>query len=235
MKFKVCLEVGPQGTGAFAPDCPGCWVFGQTPGRALDKEERLIHEWFDWLERHGEPVRKPDQIELEVAGMMRVDYDPVEAGKPEPLFWAEISPIGEDDIAWTLRLLRYSRADLLELVRDLDEETMKWQPPGEPRTIVNCLRHIAYVELWYLSRLEIEVPSDFPRDAFAFLDYSRETVVYWLEHFPEEKMAGVFQPAEDPSPICNLWTARKVLRRLVDHERLHTRYIEKILAMRRAA
>ncbi|MGC8998578.1 MAG: hypothetical protein ACP5JW_04175 [Candidatus Bathyarchaeia archaeon] len=31
------------------------------------------------------------------------------------------------------------------------------------------------------------------------------------------------------SALANLWTARKVLRRLVDHERLHPRYIAKVL------
>jgi len=40
----------------------------------------------------------------------------------------------------------------------------------------------------------------------------------------------------DPeAEICNLWTARKVLRRIVDHERLHARYIEKTLEIYRKA
>ena len=130
--------------------------------------------------------------------------------------------------------MRYSRADLLELVQGLDEETLDWQPPGEPRTIRNCLQHIAYVEPWYLSRLEIELPKDYPADVFGLLEYTRKIVVDCLSDFPKEKMAGVFRPVNDPSPVCNLWTARKVLRRLVDHERLHTRYIERVLAMHNA-
>jgi predicted RNase H-like HicB family nuclease len=231
MKINVCLEIGPRGTGAFAPDYPGCWVFGRTPERALEKEQLIVREWFSWLRRHGEQVPEPGEIELEVAEMLRVDYNPVEAGKPEPLFWSEIQPITPADLVRTLQLIRYSRADLLELVQGLDEGTLDWQPPGEPRTIRNCLQHIAYGEPWYLSRLGIELPGEYPEDVFELLEYTRRIVVECLSDFPKEKMAGIFQPAEDPSPVCNLWTARKVLRRLVDHERLHTRYIERILAI----
>ena len=61
-----------------------------------------MREWFSWLRRHGEQVPEPGEIELEVAEMLRVDYNPVEAGKPEPLFWSEIQPITPADLARTL-------------------------------------------------------------------------------------------------------------------------------------
>jgi hypothetical protein len=67
------------------------------------------------------------------------------------------------------------------------------------------------------------------RNVFKMLDYTRKIVVNYLRSFPRDKKHGIFQPKKDPSPICNLWTAKKVLRRLVDHERLHTKYIDKVL------
>jgi len=233
-KILVCLEVGQGGTGAFVPDHPGCWVFGRTPERALKKVKVAIAEWFKWVEKHGEKV--PDEarwFEVEVAEMLRVDYNPVEAGKPEPLFWSEVLPITRDDIARTLCLMKYSRVDLLELVSDLSDECLDWLPPKKPRTIRNCLRHIAYVEPWYISRLNVDLPTKYPEDVFEMLDYTRKIVVDYLRNFPSNKMRGIFQPKIDSNPVCNLWTARKVLRRLVDHERLHTRYIEKVLKMYR--
>ena len=72
---------------------------------------------------------------------MRVSYNPVEAGKPEPLFWSEIAPITRKDVVWTLKLMEYSREDLLGLVSNLPNEVLDWLPPGKPRTIRNCLRH----------------------------------------------------------------------------------------------
>ncbi len=235
VKIFVCLEVGLGGTGAFVPDCPGSWVFGRTPRSALKKVRAALVEWHGWLRRHGErPHIKVDEIEVVEDEILRVTYNPVEAGKPEPLFWSEVLPISGKEIERTIQLMNYSRSDLLKLVSALDEEVLDWQPPEKPRTIRNCLKHIGIVEWWYITRLDIDLPEEFPEDVFELLHSTREVALHNLQNLPEEKWSGVFQPKKyvDPEAIvCNLWTARKMLRRLVDHERLHTRYIEKILKM----
>ncbi|MEM3617301.1 MAG: type II toxin-antitoxin system HicB family antitoxin [Candidatus Bathyarchaeia archaeon] len=229
-KIAVCLEVGLEGTGAFVPECPGCWVFGRSPESALAKVRTAVAEWFDWLKRHGERVpAEAGDFEIEIAEFLRVSYNPVEAGKPEPLFWSEVAPVTRKDVAWTLKLMEHSREDLLGLVSNLSNEVLDWLPPGKPRTIRNCLRHIAYVEPWYITRLNVELPIHYPRNVFELLSHTRKVVVDYLRNMPRDRMRGVFQPIKDKSPMCNLWTARKVLRRLVDHEKLHSRYIAKVL------
>jgi hypothetical protein len=122
----------------------------------------------------------------------------------------------------------------LKLVSALDGEAFDWQPPENPRTIRNCLRHIGIVEWWYITRLDIGLPEELPEDVFELLHSTRETALYNLKHLSEEKRSGIYQPRKHVDPeavVCNLWTARKILRRFVDHERLHTRYIEKVLKM----
>jgi len=228
-KIFVCLEIGEGGTGAFVPDYPGCWVFGRTPRSALRKVKVAVAEWFKWMKKHGERISSPTNFEVEIAEILRVNYNPVEAGKPEPLFWSETLPVSKKDVEKTIRLMKYSREDLLELVSDLDDECLKWRPKNKPRSIENCLRHIARVEPWYITRLNVDLPCKYPKNVFRMLNYTRKIVIDFLKDFPREKMHGIFQPKKDPSPVCNLWTARKVLRRLVDHERLHIRYIEKLL------
>lgn len=194
------------------------------------KVKTAIAEWFEWMKKHEEHVpAETKDFDVEVVEMLRVDYNPVKAGKPEPLFWSEVRPIKKKDIAGTIRLMTYSREDSLKLVSNLCKESLDWLPPKKPRTIRNCLRHIAYVEPWYITRLNIDLPSKYPRNVFKLLDYTRKIVLGHLRSFPRDKKRGIFQPKKDPSSICNLWTARKVLRRLVDHERLHTKYIEKVL------
>jgi predicted RNase H-like HicB family nuclease/uncharacterized damage-inducible protein DinB len=239
-KISVCLEVGPEATGAFVPDCPGCWVFARTKERALAKVKDAIFEWIEWLKSQGDenphagldfqPSYKHN-IEIEVVEMIRVNYNPAKAGKPEPLFWSEVLPVKKDDIKRTIKLMEYSRQDLLNLVSNLTKEQLSFKPPNQPRAIKNCLKHIAYVEWWYVNRLNIEMPEKFPKDVFELLSHIRELVVGALEKLPRDKMRGVHQPVKYKSPTCDLWTARKVLRRLVDHERLHTRYIQKVLKM----
>jgi len=235
MKVPVCLEIGLGGTGAFVPDCPGCWVFGRTPRSALEKVRAAVVEWVEWLKRHGErPCIKADEVEVVEGEILRVTYNPVEAGKPEPLFWSEVLPISSEGIERTIRLMGYSRGDLLKLVSALNGEVLDWQPPEKPRTIRNCLRHIGIAEWWYITRLDIDLPEEFPEDVFELLHSTREATLYNLQNLPKEKWSGIFQPKKYVAPeamVCNLWTARKMLRRFVDHERLHTRYIEKVLKM----
>jgi predicted RNase H-like HicB family nuclease len=231
-RITVCLEVGPQATGAFVPDCPGCWVFGRTKERALKKVRIAVNEWFKWLKKHGKKIPQlSDEVEMEIAGMLQVNYNPAKAGKPEPLFWSEVLPVKKDDFKRNIRLMDYSRKDLLNAVSDLTGRQLSFKPPNEPRTIRNSLRHIAYVEWWYVNRLNIEMPEKFPKDVFGLLNHIRDLVVGTLEKLPKEKMRGIHQPVKYKSPTCDLWTARKVLRRLVDHERLHTKYIQRLLQM----
>ena len=229
MEVQVCLEVGSRATGAFVPACPGCWVFGRSKESALDKARVAVSEWYDWLTGHGEPIEVPSVIQVRPEEILHVNYDPAEAGKPEPLFWLEVLPVSVKDIRGTLRLMKYSREDLLELCSGLDKRTFNWKPKGEPRTIGNSLKHIAIAEWWYITRLDIGLPKAFPSDIFQLLEYTRELATGSLMKLSKEERTRVFQPKNDPSPICNLWTARKVLRRLVDHERLHTRYIRRVL------
>ncbi len=126
--------------------------------------------------------------------------------------------------------MNHSRRDLLELCESLDSKALLRKPKGGPRTIGDCLSHIASVEWWYVTRLDIVLPADFPRDPFDLLQYTRRLAEKELKRLTKEQRTRIFQPHHDPSPVCNLWTARKVLRRFVDHERLHTAYIEKALS-----
>ena len=61
--------------------------------------------------------------------MLQVDYNPVKAGKPEPLFWSEVLPVKKDDIKRTIQLMEYSRRDLLNLVSNLTEKQLSFKPP----------------------------------------------------------------------------------------------------------
>ncbi len=173
-RISVCLEIGTQGAGVFVPDCPGCWVYGRTKESALRKVKIVIKQWFEWLEEHGESYPKASRkFEIEVTESMQVGYNPVKAGKPEPLFWSEVLPVKREDIKRTIRLMKYSRQDLLKLASHLTKEQLDFKPPGQPRSIRNCLKHIAQVEWWYVNRLNIEMPEKFPKDVFGLLDHIR--------------------------------------------------------------
>ena len=48
-RISVCLEIGPEATGAFTPEYPGCWVYGQNEEDALRQVKANVIEWFDWM------------------------------------------------------------------------------------------------------------------------------------------------------------------------------------------
>ena len=234
MKVRVCLEVGPEATGAFVPDYPGCWVVGRDQGAALVKARTAVREWHIWARAHGEDVGSPPPVNVEPFDVMHVTYNPAEAGKPEPLFWSEVLPVSVRDINRTIRLMEYSRNDLLELCSGLDKDALKWKPESAPRSITNCLRHVAIVEWWYITRLNIDLPKVFPRNVFRLLEYTRQLAEQSLGGLSKQQRSEIFQSRNDLSPVCNLWTARKVLRRFVDHERLHTNYVKKLISLRQS-
>lgn len=225
------MEVGAEATGAFVPDRPGCWVFGRSSQSALRKVRVAAREWSAWLNAHDEDVPGIKEFRVEPSEILRVTYNPALAGKPEPLFWSEVLPVSAGDIKRTIRLMEYSRSDLLELTSRLDGRVLRWKGADKPRTIRNCLKHIAICEWWYITRLNIVLRKDFPEDVFDLLHYTRKLALGSLRNLPKEKRAGIFRPKKYRSPICDLWTARKMLRRFVDHERLHSKYIASLIRM----
>lgn len=102
-------------------------------GKRVDKVKSAIGDWFEWLETHEEQVlAKSKDFEVEVSEMPRVTYNPVKAGKPEPLFWSETPRTTRKDTLRTIRLMRYSREDLLKTVNGLSSNILNWKPTNEP-------------------------------------------------------------------------------------------------------
>jgi len=138
------------------------------------------------------------------------------------------------------RLMAYARADLLALVQTLPDEVLDWQPAPQSLSIRRLLRHVGNAEEWYVSRLvpPETLPPEWEHDGelptFEFLEMERRTAVTWLRQLSDEERSGVFYPTHWTQHPEEPWTARKVLRRFLEHEREHTAQIREILAARRA-
>ena len=131
-----------------------------------------------------------------------------------------------------------SRADLLALVRNLPNEALDRQPEGYPQPIRAILRHIGNAEEWYASRVvpAEELPKEWENDArmeiFSFLDMERRTVSALFRALSAQDRAQVFHPARWTRHPEEAWTARKALRRLLEHEREHTGHLHEVVAER---
>jgi hypothetical protein len=142
----------------------------------------------------------------------------------ESFFLNDWKPLIPHEIERALKLLAWSRADLLDLVKELSAEKLAETYPNERWPIYGILEHIGGAEWWYQERIGYQFPEhaeDLPSNPF-----ERLTVV--RNHFTSllPKLVGMNKVIGTEGEI---WSPRKVLRRALWHERDHTEHIRKLL------
>src|SRR2546428_4117242 len=147
----------------------------------------------------------------------------------------DMVPATNQDIERCLKLLKYTRDDLNQVITKLPKAAFSFKPTGEPRSVRNTLRHMADVDVWYLSRINADPPLDEPkrRSLLGWLKYTRSLVEETLPNLTTEQLSQVFYPSKW-SDGTSPWTATKVVHRLVTHERQHTGYLKRILNLRKS-
>lgn len=123
--------------------------------------------------------------------------------------------------------MQHSRADLRSLLHGLDADGLAHQPQEAPRSIREVLVHLAFVELMYTAWTFDHTT---PEGVDAFLDWSRRVASERMHELAESSDDALthaeWSGAQAPEP----WTARKAVRRLLWHERLHMRGLQRQLA-----
>jgi predicted RNase H-like HicB family nuclease len=220
MRYVVYVEVEDDGSAmAHVPALPGCISTGLNQEIALSRLPQAITDYLQWLKAHGERVPDPGEpIELDLGGVSG-DTGTGHPGDADAFFPPDRIPMTEQEVAALLRLLSYSRHDLIQAVAGLPNEVMNWKPgsgeSGEVWDIDDILEHIASSEQYYISRHSTNV--------MAMLQATRNAAVERLAALTEAERSQVVEHAGD------LWTARKIFRRMLEHEREHTRHIEQIM------
>ncbi|MCL7452080.1 MAG: DinB family protein [Anaerolineae bacterium] len=221
---------------AHVPSLPGCYVRAQTREEALAALPKAVQAHYAWLRGHGEPAPPVDApFELEVAGEAS-GTGPFDPGDAAALFPPDRQPVTPEEMAHYFRLMGHSRADLLALVADLKDEILDWQPDPMPVSIHRLLRHLANAEQWYVSRLvdPETLPAEWDREEamsmLDLLDMERRTAMERLQMLTASERTEVFHPEHWTGHPEEAWTARKALRRFLEHEREHTAQVRQILS-----
>ena len=238
-RYPVYLEIADSGLCMIhVPDLPGCMVRAPSRDEALQRLPQAIHEYHVWLRRHGELAASEEEpVEIEVSGES-TGFGPFDPGDAAALLPPDCEPLVQEEMERCFRLMDHSRADLLSLVRDLPDDVLDWQPDPHSFSIRRLLRHIGNAEEWYVSRLVSPetLPPDWERDQdlpiLAFLEMERRTAVARLRRLTEEERSGTFFPGHWTRHPDEPWTARKVLRRFLEHEREHTQQVRDTIARR---
>jgi predicted RNase H-like HicB family nuclease/uncharacterized damage-inducible protein DinB len=237
LRYPVYLETADDGRCmAHVLDLPGCAVRAPARDEALSRLPDAIRDYHAWLRRHGESAPSADErIEIEVAGESS-GIGPFDRRSAAALFLPEQEPITPEEMKPYFRLMGYSRANLLALVRDLPDDVLDWQPHSESFNIRGLLRHVGNAEQWYVSRLvDLEtLPPEWSHDEslpiFEFLEMTRRTATDRLQQLTQAERSGVFYTMHRAWEPGEPWTARKVLRRFLEHEGEHTNQVREILA-----
>lgn len=249
-RYPVYLEIADGGLCmAHVIDLPGCIVRAPSRDAAWRQLPDAIRDYHAWLRHHGEPALPEDEsIEIAIAGES-IGFGPFDPGDAAALFPPDREPLTSEEMERHFRLMTYSRADLLALVRDpstlppsgvagqiLSDEALDWQPDPQSFTIRRVLRHIGNAEEWYVSRLvpPETLPSEWEHDEnlpiLEFLEMERSTAIARLRRLTEEERSRIFYPTRWTQHPDEPWTARKALRRFLEHEREHAAQVQAILA-----
>ena len=215
----------------------GLDAYGRDETDALEQLTSVAHSRFTaFLEAHGDSCRASDEVTV-VSHQTHLNE--------EGAYDFERESARVDERARTLELHGWARADLLKMLRDAAEEELDWADPDRelpswawwdtPRKMA---WHCAITETrYYLGRLGIAPPDPFAAltrplpapstsDLLELLFISQEHVRLWVERLPD----CLVVETED-----EVWTTRKVLRRLAGHERDENHVTASLLAKARRA
>jgi len=244
MKLTAAIETGTTGLwyGRIA-ELLGTHARAPTRIGVLNELQSELLYHVEWLRRHGEkPPRVPHatlNVSEEVTGMGLLG----ESGGEVALFKYDVKPVSQKLLDDCVRWMGHNRADLLDQVRGLTAETMARVPPGKKRDITQILSHICNAEEWYVSRLGPDAQTFYESslgmavkeaDAlpiFQRLGVVRSGCVKTLRQLVPSKGDHMFTRAQYTSYPDERWTAHKVLRRFLEHEREHIYNIRDYLGL----
>ena len=233
MIFRIGIENNNDDrTIAWALDHPGCFAYGMNSEEAQKNFLTSARAYRAWIAQHEEPWLE-EAVDLLVeetfdAYFITPAFERGERGRGtymvESFFVHDWKPLVSHEIERALKLLAWSRTELISLVQGLNAEKRTQRYPNERWDINGILKHIAGGEWFYQERIGYSFPEreeDLPTDAFEQLQIVREHFNALLPTLDGvNKVVGV---------EGEIWSPRKMLRRALWHERDHTEHIRKLL------
>jgi predicted RNase H-like HicB family nuclease len=225
--YRLALEdMEPAHWIAWALDVPGCYSSARTLEEAVANAPAAIAAYFAWRSEQDCSFPTPSgAIETQVEETFQAF-----AAKDAPdtivnaFFEDDRRPLTGWEIQNALQVLDWTRRDLDAVMGAMRPE-QRSKPDARPagrETPADLLRHIADAENWYFSQLGLAlgkelIPVDPPERLAAVRANSRAQL---------RLLAG---EARITVAHAEQWSARKVVRRTLWHERDHTQQIARML------
>lgn len=195
------------------------------------REELMYH--LHWLQQHNEKIPSLTKIGIIVREEVHNISKLGESGGEVALFESDRRIVSHDMMNFIFRLMDHNRKDLLELINCIPHKELVNVPPGKERSIIDVLHHVCSAEEFYKSRLGEEADQKYVEcagmseeeiDALPIrerLHTVRRACVETLKDVVPEKKDTIFARSEYTDYPQEKWTAYKVMRRFLEHEREH--------------
>lgn len=225
LQVRLGLERGNESrTLAWALDFPGAFAYGKDDAEALEKMPEALANYKTWQWHHdGEKWENAARIELQVVETFDT-FITADGNTIYAFFEDDRRPLQTIEIVQALKMHTWQRQELLEGVRSLSSEIMTRMLPGQRWNINGILNHIGRTEIYCLESMELPIHSaefSLVHNPFRILELSFELIQNLLPKL--EGDAAVRDQGGE------LWSARKLLRRLLWHQRDHIDHIQQIL------
>ena len=240
MKYRVGIARYDDRVEACVFALPGCQATAATAEKLHALLPIVIGEHVTWLQRHGEELTGADPFEPDITE--EVDAATTEAADGEFCFTDDHAPVSEVEIETGIRHIGYGRDDLLTAMEPLPEVVLDWRPPrsamakfdawnSDVRTIREIALDIADADAYYRNGLSDEPETQqLDVNGGEKLGRERELTVARLRSLTPDERGVLFRVTRPWQERPEHWTARKAMRRIISHERFHTKEIEQRLA-----
>lgn len=224
MEMKYYLESAKNGkTMIHVLDDPGCMVKGLTPEDAIQRLSRGVESYMMWRRSHGFSV--PDD-EYRFVLAEEQTGGPFHPRNRAAFFNADEQIVSDSERETWLTMMAANRKDLLLVLESLSSEDLDLYIESSDWSIRDIVRHIASAERFYITRLfpKGHIPRSKPsKDIYQRIHIMRENCVRILRDLTAEELTKKVLKGKE------YWTARKVFRRFLEHEREHMGQILRII------
>jgi predicted RNase H-like HicB family nuclease/uncharacterized damage-inducible protein DinB len=224
-EYALYLESGPRRrkTMVHVLDLLGCIAQGPTTEAALEATPEAIRAYLRFLRQHGEVV-EPEAAFSTVIAEHVMEGPWLGNGDPAPGFAPDFLPLSLGDLDTYLRRLAWLQADLLDMVRDLPRDRLVAEPESRGRSIYGILEHVTDSLCVYLRMVvgkvdglaeTLRVVREAPDDLPAALTRVWQIAAARLQTMSETERTQRVAHGQVT------WTARRALRRMLEHEWEH--------------
>ena len=222
--YALYAESGPQHkkTLVHVLDLLGCVVQGDTTDDAIAASPDAIRGYLGYLRRHGEKLDPNEKIETRLA-----EHNTEGLFSGQALWPQDLKPLAPAALARYVRWLDWSRADLLALVKGIDEKRLRAKPP-QGRSLRDILLHVLDADKSYVYALVGPLkPMGEPTNAADHgdldlriaLNEARAAAIDRLKALTPAERRNVRKAGQ------STYSAYRVIRRMLEHEWEHRREI----------